>query len=524
MRLPRIYYVLASLAGAVVLMILLAMIAEHNPTNLRVVRAQLQTVLFVAPQGAGSLCSQSEPCSLETAVTTAVEGESLYLAHGTYTSQNQVVLNLDKSINLLGGWNGAPTGTITIDPETYPTIFDAQGARRGIQIDGEYSVILDGFTIQNGVHIQGGAGLYARNAQLTLQHMRFLTNSVETSAASNPMGGGVLVQGGGVMVKDSEFLANSVLSPGFPRGGGMAITGTFTATVDGCTFQSNDAWVASGLFFQGPLNRTALVVRDSRFLDNGIYYSGSGAYGAYSGALEVRHAHAQITGNEFNYNYAVSNYGALSVHYSDLLLENNVFLNNISFYNPGIFLKEVDPFQLINNIIADNKTETSDTAAVVISSGSKGTMLHTTIANNQKTNGVNVNYGSAVSMTNTILLSQTIGVRVDIGGSASLEATLWGSGAWANNIDWSGGGEIMTGTTNLWALPGFVNPTEDDYHLAAGSPAIDQGVVVDVVTDIDGQMRPSGSGFDLGADEYWPHYPLYLPIVLSKPQAVIFWP
>ncbi len=49
----------------------------------------------------------------------------------------------------------------------------------------------------------------------------------------------------------------------------------------------------------------------------------------------------------------------------------------------------------------------------------------------------------------------------------------------------------------------FVNPGINDYHLASGSPAIDAGVALPlwVTNDLDGQLRPRGAGYDIGAYE-----------------------
>ncbi|MEK7389791.1 MAG: choice-of-anchor Q domain-containing protein [Elusimicrobiota bacterium] len=55
--------------------------------------------------------------------------------------------------------------------------------------------------------------------------------------------------------------------------------------------------------------------------------------------------------------------------------------------------------------------------------------------------------------------------------------------------------------------PKFVNapaavPASPDYHLMSGSPAIDKGLPLSfVTTDIDGVLRPQGSGYDIGAFE-----------------------
>lgn len=51
--------------------------------------------------------------------------------------------------------------------------------------------------------------------------------------------------------------------------------------------------------------------------------------------------------------------------------------------------------------------------------------------------------------------------------------------------------------------PKMVNPGGHDFHLAAGSPAIDAGAAVSgVTTDFAGAARPQGAGFDIGAYEY----------------------
>ncbi|MGD0613722.1 MAG: choice-of-anchor Q domain-containing protein [Anaerolineales bacterium] len=51
--------------------------------------------------------------------------------------------------------------------------------------------------------------------------------------------------------------------------------------------------------------------------------------------------------------------------------------------------------------------------------------------------------------------------------------------------------------------PKFVNPTGADFHLQSGSPAIDAGSPLNAPdSDFDGNARPRGAGYSIGAYEY----------------------
>ena len=59
----------------------------------------------------------------------------------------------------------------------------------------------------------------------------------------------------------------------------------------------------------------------------------------------------------------------------------------------------------------------------------------------------------------------------------------------------------VASTTDLFVEPS-ADPATADYHLKGGSPAIDAGVALrSVLDDIDGQRRPYGTAYDVGADE-----------------------
>ena len=67
----------------------------------------------------------------------------------------------------------------------------------------------------------------------------------------------------------------------------------------------------------------------------------------------------------------------------------------------------------------------------------------------------------------------------------------------------------------------FQNPASNNYHLRSDSPAIDCGFPLsDVLNDLEGNPRPLGSQYDIGAYEYaailFNHH-VYLPHISTSP-------
>jgi hypothetical protein len=121
--------------------------------------------------------------------------------------------------------------------------------------------------------------------------------------------------------------------------------------------------------------------------------------------------------------------------------------------------------------------------------------------------------------------SGDVGIGVyDSPGTQVLNNTVFVSGTYPTPIEYRFGGasgvvltnNLLDGTigrrdgatgterNTLRATAGmFVNSTNGDLHLAAGSAAIDRGVMLTEVTDDwDGDIRPQGGAADIGADEY----------------------
>jgi hypothetical protein len=459
--------------------------------------------------------------TVQRAVDVADPFDEVWVAQGTYVDAGVAVVIIgNKSLSIYGGWDGANAGVR--DPQVHPTILDGQGVRQVVNVGAGNTVALEGFTVTNGVAPVHGAGLYARDANLTLRSMAFYSNVISTTVTGDPYGGGAMVEGGTLLVDGSTFISNSTWAKSAPTGGGLAISATLQATVENSVFRDNDAWHANGLYFFGDWgDGRPLILRRCRFEDNGWGHSPGIAGGGYGAAIQIIGGDAQVEDNTFFHNFGGNGAGAVEVYYTDLTMTRNVIQSNQSHYDTSGILIAYSSFTLTNNLFVDNESTYwwAEHECVAIDNGT-GQMVHNTIARNDNTYGIKVWNGATVSLTNTILVSHTVGITVAEGSVASLEGTLWGFGPWANGDDWDGDGAILTGTVNLRQLPEFVDPDGGDYHITAGSVAVDAGVSVWVVDDVDREARPHDGDDDgiaqpdIGADELADY--VFLPSILRR--------
>jgi hypothetical protein len=159
--------------------------------------------------------------------------------------------------------------------------------------------------------------------------------------------------------------------------------------------------------------------------------------------------------------------------------------NNLIYNNDWAFRLRYPStdYHVYNNLVYDNNL------AVRFEDGiSNLTFLNNTFYNNgtqiQDTNGP----ATSVTWKNNIFAAAT--------------SAVW-RGTFLNNLFWSVPAGWPTGNGNLNANPSFANAAAYDLHLAAGSAAVDTGLTLAEVTDdVDGDPRPVGTAYDIGADEF----------------------
>jgi parallel beta-helix repeat protein len=410
---------------------------------------------------------------------------------------------------------------------------------------GDSPSTLIGNTIISNTAEGGGGGVFVGASE---SDATFISNTISYNAAQS--GGGLYLDGG-----DITFIGNTIISNTSDRsGGGLHVNHSVHGGV--LTFSENTlsynvaAWNGGGLQFSGENNSATFtgntIVSNTAGTGGGLSLEASDVEGYYltitlsaniimsntatdrGGGLflSTYHQDGNITfvGNTISFNAANgTGYGAggggLYLGEGDssvTLIGNTIFSNTAASGGGGMSLG--GNAVMDNNIIADNVLTGGCGSGMRVAGNAQ--LRHNTIARNRGGDGSGLcAYSSIVTLTNTILVSHTVGVTATGGfGLITLEDTLWGSGAWANGTDWGGAGTIVTGTVNYWGDPDFVDPDSGDYHIGPGSAALDRGVGAGVGMDIDNEPRIYGAP-DLGADEYWPPGALkriYLPLVLRN--------
>ena len=491
----KTWWLLAILAATVLSLGLLLL------TNLWVPPASADPgTLFVKPDGTGTECSQANPCALQTALAQAADGDTIYLAGGTYTGTGAAVITITQSITLYGGWDGVGSGPVVRDPDVYTTTIDGENLRRVVYISGTVSPVLDGLVIANGnaaglggyIGSDAGGGIYVKEAEALINNCTIISNT-----SPGGTGGGLFIWGSDARVENSLVMSNTA------RWGGGARAISRSPVFRYNRFVSNTADFGGGLYLMWT---TGALVEGNLFRGNG---NGNG------GAIYLSAAETTIRGNRIENNRGNDGGGiGISSGSKPIYISGNRLWGNTASSGGGISIEANRSTQVVNNFIAHN--EATSTGAGVYLKNAASTLIHNTVVQNSGGDGTGVflDAGAEAVLTNTILVSHTVGISVTAGSTATLEGTLWGSGAWANGIDWGGDGTIFTGTVNVWGDPDFVDPANDDYHIGPNSAARDAGVDAGVTTDIDGDPRPIGTGYDIGADEWVIH--IHLPLVIRN--------
>jgi hypothetical protein len=349
-------------------------------------------------------------------------------------------------------------GTYSSTNDPYLVINKAVSLRGGWDGSATGDVVVNADSY--GTYIDGGdtRALFVVNDTTGLGELTTISGFTFQNGHANNYGGAIDIQNGRGEVIDNTFFDNYSVS----YGGAIA-------------------------------NRSAYDVQilGNRFMDNEAQYGGGSIIASSSGSATTLIEDNLFSGGNAMYGSAIHNDSC------SLIINRNTFMDTLG--DTLIRLSSEGPSATVSNNFIIRPAGTA-----ISSSGTHASPFQ--IINNTFVGGTFGIFSNSdlVNIMNNIFS----GVNTSISG---LSGSLTGS----NNLFYGNSNDPNQLTDPVSADPDFINPTGDDYHISKDSPAIDAGATVALSDDFDGDERPSGDGYDIGADEVRSEYLVYLPLVLK---------
>jgi Right handed beta helix region len=485
---------------------------------------------FVDDTGSGSSCSQTVPCLLATALSKSDTFFNIFFAAGTYAGTGDEVIYIDsyKVINLYGGWNGTTAYPPVRDPDTYVSIIDGGGVRRGIKVEFKDSPdvlapVITGLSITggNGGVLAGldcnisnfdgcGGGIFIKQAAPEISYNKIYGNVADsqTIVSKQGHGGGIFsMYSPGAKIHDNQIYSNTADPQHQGNGGGIGLAYSSVET----EFYNNDVYDnTSGVSPQYTWGAGLSLNNDnSQIYDN--YFHGNGELGA--GLISGSAIYSWYSSPTIRGNRITGNYGNDAVYLGYMLdgefAQNRIWANNSPW---GLYIKNTQRVDIENcglteyTTLINNFIEGGSGGGIYLSGYVDNPLCarlwHNTVDGG--TTGVYLVGPSTVDMFNNAITNHS-GAAIDIEVGATTPTVY-------HTLFYQNGSNDYPGNNPVYGDPQYINLTNGNYHIWCTSAARDAGTPLALVTnDIDGQQRPVFSGVDIGADECTPLF--YLPLL-----------
>jgi hypothetical protein len=457
---------------------------------------------------------------------------------GTFTIQNSDVTHNMTGYSGSGGFRGGSGGGIHFDTGEFNIFHSHVNDNTSIGGDGGGVFLINGKTnfIDSQVNrnaitfIGSGGGVYNLQGSASFLNSQVMMNTAGTGISGGEIcghsgcfcyDGGPGGDGGGIFNQGTLYLVYTFIENNMSGGGGSRYSGEFSCYggPGGSGGGIANLGAAQMFYSQVSGNQTGSS-GGANPVNVEVDSSGGGLFNTGNLIIEYSLVISNTTGDStsdlVNGGGGIYSSGTLSMN-GVSLLDNQAGTVNYGGFGGGLFITN-QPETLANLIIANNRVMPGGKGCGVYVDRTSLDLLHTTLARTTGGDGSGIQVNdSNVVLTNTILVSQSVGITATAGSVVTLQNILLGDGEWANLLDFSGEGNfnyahILTGD------PVFLAPDLGNYHIGLGSTAIDRGSNTSITTDLDEQPRPNpGTNLpDLGADEYWDFTPIS-EVTLSGP-------
>lgn len=386
----------------------------------------------------------------------------------------------------------------------------------------ECPAYIAGNTFQNNeAHHDGG--LSATWGDLILTGNVFLYNKGDGNSSGGGFNGNVAA-GRAYTITFNTFKGNVAAAHGGGVGGGASISGekegmtvfSHNTLLDNVAAAGRDSGSGGGLDISGPA-----LISDNLFQNNWAstesphngYY-----YGGYGGGLRLGAGGQTLDGNRFINNRAARYSG---INYTSEAIGGGAYVGNDGSYSSGstiavtmtnnlfvgnVHCEDCAPYDLDEWYRGGGAVAVRDHYYSAPPDNTRLYFYHNTLVNNQSS-ALRNEYGASVVMSHNIFASHSTDInnvrRYDYScAETSADYTLWWPAKNVNVDDLDNQCSAPQTSHDFTGDPAFVNPNAGDYHIGRDSAALDRGPGVGVATDMDGNPRPIGTDYDLGADEY----------------------
>ena len=357
------------------------------------------------------------------------------------------------------------------------------------------------------------------------------TGTIGVQGVSNPVIDGFTITGGynGIVLNGGLTVKNCIIEKN--QRGIYAITTHSRLIVEDTIIRNNifPGGAGAGIFFNsgGPHLISGSVISDNHAQNGhggGVFLQNSTCGLTIEDTTISNNSSHQKTWNGWGGGfYCTRSYNgnpepAVSINNS------TISSNSATGHGGGLFLKDGCEVTVTNSNIVDNTAGSNGGGLFLGNYNSLPinlNMTNSTVSNNKQINtGRNTGGGGIFNRLSNVSIHNSIFWGNEAAGDLGAhEAYAWlGLGNTflftssdvmnnQNNFRTKDGsiGNYEFDATCIAADPMFVDSDNGDYHLRLGSPAIDQGSPNDAPAgDIDGDVRPLGAGYDMGADEYVP--------------------
>ena len=416
--------------------------------------------------------------TIQSAIDSAEDGDIIEVAEGTY--RENISFN---GKNVVVYAKDGPLATSIISKENTNTSVVSFNQNES------FGALLQGFTISNGKALYGGGILIANGASPSI------TNCTINNCSAELSGGGVAVMGNSTNPNISNVTINDNYAT---NGAGIAClenANIFLDTVSIYQNTSNDSGGGIYVFADATINSKNVTVKDNEAKNYGggvylnqtttmlrdmIIKNNDAAYGcglAMRANISTLIDRCRITSNKLFTNQSTENKGGgIYVWSSDSPEIRNTFITlNSAIEGGGIYFYNVTTPLVHFSTLADNDAYSGEGKAIHVFSDQPDISPIVNVRNSILWNGGNEIKGDSENMA-MITWSDIAIPQLQVSN---------------NWLDYTG---------NISADPIFSN--DNNYQLNQGSPCKNKASSENAPNaDYEGDQRPLGTGYDMGADE-----------------------